>query len=197
MSFKTRILFIKSKEKVLTLVLVEEDGTVHSRLTSLENSENFLKYNHNPILKEQEAIKKTEKQLLEKSLTKVMNNNGEGDIEISFRQSNLDDLEEYVKECAEKFNNTETKEKLVIKKAKIQGDHHFQIVAKEWEIGAQGVYLPNEEEIEVFFIQKGKEKFVLLPTLDEEDKVKVYGKNFANSGLYIQGLWYNMTREKK
>jgi len=194
------ILFIKSVEKTLVCVLVEEkeedNKVTFVRLSSLENSEDFLKNNYNPIVKEQEAIQKTEKQVLAKSLTKIINNNGERNIDTSFRQSNLSDIGEYIEYFQTEFNKTikNEKQKLNIQEAIVEGDYHFQIILKDWDI--EDGYLPAEERITVFFLKKGENVYVILPTLNEKLKVRIYGRNLNDSGLYIKGLWDNIKKKK-
>lgn len=188
------VLFIKSGEKILTYILVGADRAVFTRLTTLENSERFLQDSYSQINREQEAIINTERLLLEKSLYKVMKRNATGYIDISLRKSNLENLNEYVEYFQEKFNRANPQERLTKAEAEIEGDHHFQIATREWGIGS--AYLPAEEKVTIQFIQKNKDVFVILPTLDENLKVRVYGKNLASSGDLIKGIWYNMQRKK-
>lgn len=200
------VTYLKSGKKVVALIPVnlgqfEGQDILSVRIGQLQNMEKCIRdayFAEEKFIRREEAIetrKNTESMLLRKSLEQVFN--GEDITRVILMllgESNLRDLDKYVKNFAGKYNKKNPKNRLELRVGEVEGDHHLRIILNELLI--TGGYPPEDRILPIYCMKTDGTSYVLFPYLDENLKLHVHGDSLANAGDYIKGVWYKQFGKK-
>ena len=203
-----KVLFLESGEKVITIIptdLGKDEGQnlLSVRIGQLEGMVDFIQdlysnLNKNTSLPKEnpvETTKKTENILLRKSLERVFRDpNITREILMTLGESDLKDLDGYIRDFSEDNNEKNPKNKIDLRVGEVEGVHHFSIILNDLRIA--GGYLPEEEKVSIYCMKSGEVSYVLFPYLDENLKLHIYGRSLGSAGYYIKGIWEKQFKKK-